>query len=462
MYTSIFREREFFLMEDFLHQKPRDLRDLLMRDPRDRYCGDCIFKYDRSQKWNWIIVYLEDFIEESEGVYTLLLDFFTVSDYYRFMEFMDNRIPESSRIRNWEEILNPESEKNSVFSTFIKIENYKSSEELVKDAHYYLDLYRLQDLSPKISSGDADDFPLLANLDFKESSSKHNAPLFYQTYSLSYPQFVFSSLVEERGLEEYSADSEIKLIVHNVGQGNMNEIKQSDESYIIFDAGTAVLNKNVPYHIVDNKLQAVLKSSSLPLFVLSHWHTDHYSFLFELQNIYLSKIKSFIFPNCVKSFGVYCFIAKLNLLGKAVTMQKLQHVKPWEKRQLNDKVILFANKYVKTNINNSGLTLFVQGDENNAMLPGDCNYRIAEGQANDIITHPMGNHIHYLVIPHHGGLAGKVSYNIKNAPCRQGIISVGENDYGHPMKDVIAQAEKYLVKPIESTLEKGEDISKLL
>lgn len=411
-----------------------------------------MYSHDLYSNEGWIIVYLEDVIEESEGVYTLLLDFFTFTDYARFRSVMYEQLPEGSRNINWEGILNPESEKKSHFPTFFKIKNYKSSDSFVKDTHYYLDLYLLQKMAPKDNLGDIEGFPLLASIDLNERKSKYNAPLLYQTNTLVYPQWVFSSLVNVPSVADYDANSEIKLVVHNVWQGNMNEIKQGDDPYVTFDAGTDLLDKSVPFMSIQRALISELSKSSLPLFVLSHWHTDHYSLLFALDNVCLSKIQHFIFPSFVKSFGVYCFIAKLNLLGRPVAMQNLPFNVPWTKHELNAHINLYVNQYVKSSTNNSGLTLFVQGHSNNAMLPGDCRYRLAESQANDSINSPMGNNIHYLVIPHHGGLAGAVSYNIANAPYIEGIVSVGKNNrHGHPNTKVVNQASRFLVKPIKCT-----------
>jgi beta-lactamase superfamily II metal-dependent hydrolase len=100
-------------------------------------------------------------------------------------------------------------------------------------------------------------------------------------------------------------------------------------------------------------------------------------------------------------------------------------------------------------VNDSGLTLFVKGANGNAMLPGDCKYTIAEGETNEAIE-KMGakNRDLCLVIPHHGGKAGKcVTYNVPEAKAIEGIVSVGENNgYGHPNDEVMKQIKTSVPK----------------
>jgi hypothetical protein len=42
---------------------------------------------------------------------------------------------------------------------------------------------------------------------------------------------------------------------------------------------------------------------------------------------------------------------------------------------------------------------------------------------------------HYLVVPHHGGNAGKFTYELETkTKVTSAVISVGKNPYGHPLK----------------------------
>lgn len=130
-------------------------------------------------------------------------------------------------------------------------------------------------------------------------------------------------------------------------------------------------------------------------------------------------------------------------------MVKLPYSSRWLDEKLNDNLMLYANRYEHNNVNDSGLTLFVKGPNGNAMLPGDCKYTLAEGETNEAIE-KMGAKSRdlCLVIPHHGGNAGKsVSFHVPETKTIESIVSVGEkNGYGHPKKDILDKIRKYVTK----------------
>ena len=147
----------------------------------------------------------------------------------------------------------------------------------------------------------------------------------------------------------------------------------------------------------------------------------------------------------------------MNLIGATVDMRKLPFTSKWESLGFKN-FSLYSNKYVTSNVNDSGLTLFVKGANGNAMLPGDCKYTIAEGETNEAVE-KMGakNRDLCLVIPHHGGKAGKcVTYNVPEAKAIEGIVSVGENNgYGHPNDEVMKQIKTYVPK-VRMTMDCGD------
>ena len=451
MRYSICRECEFEIMEECL--RSNDSIYLYNKNLMYYKYIRCHLPYHRNG--GLIKVYLEDYVQDSEGGFRLLLDFFSIVDYVQYINFFDER---------------NELDDNDIVafsrSTFFQISNYKTDDELEKGAHYRLDLKALRERRVSSEHGkDIDGFPLLYDITLsQENQTDFSTPLLYRTEPLIYPQWVFSNLHSPITLPEITFGASLELCVRNVGQGNFNEIILNGNPYIIFDAGTEVLNIGmVPFHSLRNLLQAELDRIDLPLFVLSHWHADHYSLLFAQNEQTLKKLKYCIFPSYVKNLSVFNFIMKLKSLGVIVNMTTLPAVKKWNKHVLSGdgRIILYANKLVKSNTNNSGLTLFVQGSSNNVMMPGDCYYRIAESQANDAIKNPMNNGIHYLVIPHHCGHAGKVSYKIANACNIEGIVSVGHNNYGHPNPMVQGEINQF-VNPLEMTSLLKRDIIKEL
>lgn len=456
MYNAIFREWDFMIMEEYLRKRERS--------PIKYFFGNSILKhsYDRSIRMflphaNFIIVYLEDFRKNKNGSYQLLLDFFTISDYARFMTEFD--------LENIQEL---EGDFGVPRSTFFVINNYYSNDAPIKGAHYYMDFELLQQFNPTIERCSEEPFPLLYTLTLRaneEEGSQSNLTLLYLTQPLVYPQWVFSSLRSIHNPTEIPPYKNTELVVWDVKQGNYNEIKVDGQPYVIYDAGTVVMNTSAPFLPLRQKLISELCLSNVPLFVLSHWHTDHYSLLFSLSNNDLGRIQYYVLPSNAKSLSIFCFVCRLQSIGACLNMVALPYGNPWVKHTINRSLTLYANKNYQSNINNSGLTLFVQGPHNNAMLPGDCRYKLAESQANDCIALPMANgEKHFLVMPHHGGKAGTVSYKVSNAKEIEGIVSVGANNtHGHPNATVMKQIAQFLQPNIEMTSDfGGRDIVKVL
>lgn len=432
--------REFFLMEDYLHHG----RDIPLSDFFIDYpCGYCLYRNGLAIE-NFVIVYVEDYVKSGKNSYSLLIDFYTIYDYLRFEAGMGN---EQSH-----------NDNNGIpRTTFIRVDNYTSLDAPLKDTHYYLDLAELGRRTVKRESWKGEGFPLLYELTLSQEQGNSNAPLLYLAGSLVYPQWVFRSFQSLAPFPMMSPNSNLDLMVYDVWQGNYNEIKEGNDAKLVFDAGTEILESTIPFNTLLGKLQGEL-TNGLPLFVLSHWHSDHYSLLFALPNTDLYKIQGYVFPSYVKNLSVFLFVLRLRLIGCNVTMINLPYNTPWVVHTQNGcRMRLYANKYVKSSPNNSGLTVFVEGATNNVMLSGDCRYRLAESQSNDAIKHPMGqNQTHYLLVPHHGGLAGKATYRLANAQNVVGIVSVGTNNrHRHPNGTVLGQLSQY-VRAIERTDLRGD------
>ena len=444
MRNSVFREADFKIMEGYLYSKCDYPIEHYYRAHFDcdwyrRYCRQC------NPNDLFIIVYLEDFIElkeQGERSYQLLLDFFTLYDYVRFIEVFGGAVEDD---RKEEEGINAIVPR----STFFQINNCKHQDGLIRGAHYYLNLRALENRLSRIEPGTKEGFPLLFNITLQSRNKRggqNGAPLLYLTDNLIYPQWVFSSLQDRVILPKVHAGNHVLLKVWDVDQGNFNEVIVDKQPYVIYDAGTEVYDGTMPFCSLLKKLQDELDKGELPLFVLSHWHADHYSLLFGLSDGYFEKIDKCVFPSYVKNLSVYNFIVRLNLLGVNVRMVYLPYVDNWTRVAANDHLRLYANKYYHSSPNNSGLTMFVQGVTNNAMLPGDCRYALAEAQTNDSIIYEIGGDgTHYLVIPHHCGEAGKVTYNLKESKRIEGIVSVGKNGkHGHPNGDILEKIKKFV------------------
>ena len=463
MRNAIFRELDFTLMEYFFYERePVSIDEYYRRNDQCWRCDRVRQQYLPHNEC--IIVYLEDFVCKNEeggrdDEYRLLLDFFTLSDYIRFQELVGYRFNRDKDNKDG-------SVYNMPRSTFFTIDNYRTKDKPHKDAHYYLNLFELEGMELMTENDSEEGFPLLYSflLPSKEWDNQTNERLLYLTQPQAYPQYVFRRFRDKNVPGIVGKNEKVDLLAWNVGQGNCNEIRiggEKGEPYVIFDAGTDILRDRKRFAIRKRMLESRLMKEELPLFVLSHWHTDHYSLLIAQSDKTLSNVLNFVMPSYVKSLSVFLFIARLNWIGKSnIDMVKLPSSSRWLDEKLNDNLMLYANRYEHNKVNDSGLTLFVKGPHGYAMLPGDCKYTIVEGETNEAIEKLGAKSRNLcLVIPHHGGNTGKcVTYNVSKAKAIEGIVSVGEkNGYGHP-KDEVMEKIKGFVPKVRMTMKK-EDLN---
>ncbi|WP_336734607.1 hypothetical protein [Chryseobacterium sp. VD8] len=261
----------------------------------------------------------------------------------------------------------------------------------------------------------------------------------------------------------FDIKGKLKVIIRNVGHGNWNEILSNDEVKIVFDAGASLNeSKSNIRKIIDNR--NIEYNNAKPILILSHWDKDHYHALLgmtdsELRNNFSAFICRSNKPN-LTSRKLFSRIE--NALGIAKTYPISANVKNSKRgvvlfkniNPITDQIVLYnAEEHKDRNI--SGLVLSVKSKNNSVILSGDCHY----GQiSRDILPHLNFKHQHHLVVPHHGGNAGKYIYEIpKNAIPGRAIISSGKNSYGHPLTKNIdsLKSNRYIV---EQTIRTNNDI----
>lgn len=388
MRNAYFREFDFTLMESCFFEEKRVIIDEFYR--RNNQCWWCDRVCQQYLTHNdCIIVYLEDYVckKEENGCdneYRILLDFFTLYDYIRFHEIVGYRFNRDKENKNGQVNIMPRS-------TFFTIDNYRSKDKPQKDSHYYLNLFELEGVELKTENDSEEGFSLLYSfsLPSKDGDNHINDRLLYQTKPLAYPQIVFRRFRDKNIPDIVGKNEKMDLLAWNVGQGNCNEVRIGGEfgdPYVIFDAGTDILRDKKRFAVRKRMVESRLMKGELPLLVLSHWHTDHYSLLIEQDDKALSNVLNYVMPSYVKSLSAFLFIARLYWIGKSnIDMVKLPSLSRWLDEKLNDNLMLYANRYKHNNVNDSGLTLFVKGPNGNAILPGDCKYALAEEETNAAI-----------------------------------------------------------------------------
>lgn len=236
-----------------------------------------------------------------------------------------------------------------------------------------------------------------------------------------------------------------KLVVRNIGQGNWNELIFKDQIELVFDCGTIYTTKREQIlRMIGNRNFEYQKSK--PIFILSHWDVDHYHFLLGFDDNTINSVSAFIYrgeiPNLTarKALGRFRILNRSALFPLSAVLPKLPKKSSTELEIIDltgNGNILLQNAYKNRSRNKSGIGLTIRKSSVSIILSGDYDY----SQISDYIL-PILNYecYHYLVVPHHGGKAGKFIYNTSSKNLlKQAIISVGANPYNprHPHSENI-------------------------
>ncbi len=219
-----------------------------------------------------------------------------------------------------------------------------------------------------------------------------------------------------------SGDNLIRLYFLDVGQGDSIYITMPDDRTMLVDGGpdsavVSELDKINPYW-----------DRSIDYLFLTHPHTDHMLGLFDILNSY--EVGEIFVNN--QNFQS----TEFNLLLKMV--QELQkQVKTFEKGD----TLIFSdvsirclwpddNSYTTDNINNTSMVHHIKYKEFDLLLTGDI-----EDDVQPLISWP--ENVEIIKIPHHGATNGLWQNLLSISKPYVAVISVGENDFGHPSPEVL-------------------------
>lgn len=213
----------------------------------------------------------------------------------------------------------------------------------------------------------------------------------------------------------------------DVGQGDSIFIKAPDGEQILVDGG--------PGEAVLTKLGAVMPAwdHTLDMVVLTHPHADHVSGLIEVLERY--EVETIVMTGVNYSSNVYdewwnqveLESAELILINKpqnivigSVSIQALWPQESYDNKNVSD-------------INETSIVLQVDHGESSLLLTGDM-YVEQEIELVQTIRD-----IDVLKVPHQGSLTSSSVEFIRAVDPEVGVITVGENSYGHPHPAVVAR-----------------------
>jgi beta-lactamase superfamily II metal-dependent hydrolase len=265
----------------------------------------------------------------------------------------------------------------------------------------------------------------------------------YSTLSRRNPFLYFFDLLPygpSGGNITLPSSGKTEVIVKNVGQGSWNEIIVNDGLKVIFDAGTHYSTKATQVHSMfagnDQRYQ-----EQKPCLIISHWDVDHYHFLKTMHDATIQKLAFIICRSFAPSLTSRAILSRLMqhnsncILIQPDNRQATIRETPLFEYYNNNRFIIF-NSGSSRNRNKDGISILVRNSASSILLPGDQHY----SQLNhSILTQYLNyRHTHSLVVPHHGGHAGKYQYNLFHQVKKgSAVISVGKNSYGHPFSKII-------------------------
>lgn len=373
-----------------------------------------------------VLVYIEEFNKQKE---TVLFDFIDSKEFNVF--------------NNWINLTYKDINPSMVLLT-----NYKGK-NIQDNTIYSIKKKTIQSWSNQMVNNIdiRNSFLIGFNIDMK----KVEGAFFNEPVSLKKYYDLDSSYSNTLNNKDYSKipffkTGRVSVTVRKVGQGNWNEVSTSEKVKIVFDAGASMYasRREIATLIGDRNS---LYSISKPILILSHWDKDHYHSLIgmtntELKNNFSAFVCRYPAPN-ETSRVLFGRISNAVGLGNTFSIPANPRVSTGTRggptsfspiTPSEEKIVLYNSQEHK-NRNISGIALTVKTSKGSIILSGDAHY---DQISRDILPHLNFRHKHHLIVPHHGGKAGKYEYNIPHlVSLDQAIISVGENHYGHPLEKYI-------------------------
>jgi beta-lactamase superfamily II metal-dependent hydrolase len=238
-----------------------------------------------------------------------------------------------------------------------------------------------------------------------------------------------------------------QVIVRNVGQGSWNEIASHGDVKLVFDIGTLWSTKASDIiRLISNRNLEYQRTK--PSLILSHWDVDHYHFLLGLEDATIKSFDRFITRTDPPTLTARKAAGRFRILNPTALIEVAPLAPPATMKNstalghsyltTNRDYILF-NSYKNPSRNKCALGLTIRKNSKAVIFSGDYDYSQVSNHILPLLNFKCD---HYLVVPHHGGKAGKFIYNHSRLnKLQEAVISVGKNPYKpqHPHSNNVTQ-----------------------
>lgn len=212
----------------------------------------------------------------------------------------------------------------------------------------------------------------------------------------------------------------------DVGQGDCI-LLQYGSSNVMIDSGYESEYPNVSSFMTEKKIK------SLDAIIITHPHSDHNGCVPELLRDYnIKRVYMTSYPSTTTEHKEVL---------KAIKKYKVKrvNVKKGSKIPIGAlKAMVLSADTDSEDVNESSIVLKLTYDENSFLFTGDATAKIENevAAAYDI-------DVDVLKVAHHGSSYSSPVLYLKEVSPEYAIISVGENNYGHPDKTILKRLNKY-------------------
>jgi len=222
----------------------------------------------------------------------------------------------------------------------------------------------------------------------------------------------------------------LKTIFLDVGQGDSACIITPNKKAILIDGGGSSKTPEYYFNVGEKiTVPALLHQGiwRLDTIIASHIHDDHIEGLLEVLKTY--KVKRIIFPDTPYSSKVYEELIQLCRTKRTdiIYLIKGDRIKLTDDIQID--ILSPSKKFLKgtsSDENNNSLVAKLSYKDFQILFSGDI-----QSEAEEILAKEWLN-CDVLKVPHHGSKYSSTQEFLKSVGAKYNIISVGNNNFGHP------------------------------
>jgi len=241
-------------------------------------------------------------------------------------------------------------------------------------------------------------------------------------------------------------DDDFRLIACNVGQGDATLIRYKSTEILVdggpTDAVIDCLSKHIPFW--DREIELV---------ILTHPEADHFTGLIEVFRRY--EVNTFLRSELTLSNQNY------QVLEKAVGGTTTRVIAPTNGMVVRlglmhlDMVIDEEHQLEKDldKLNMFSIITLVGYGDFEALLTGDYEFEGGDGVLKDLHKTIPQDGVEYIKIPHHGSKNGLTRALLEITKPKLAVISVGKNQWGHPVPEILKMLDDFKVETLRTDKE---------